>query len=275
MDLREMKIFRLIYSFGLFLILLVVSNAKGYDELLFKPLTANVFEPRVGALYQFQDKKLRLDIGTSIDLFDFKHNESNQFRLGTDFFTFTRLRSEGNFKFPVETSDYFFGVNATTAGMIDGTKYFARLRVAHISSHMVDGLAHDSILSSLPFIYSREFVDLTGAVPIGDLRFYLGLTYVFSKLPKITNAFVPECGFDANYAINGRMDFVGGYDFKLTGYDNKYFGVHSAQAGILFKTSGNLGLMIDMSIYEGKSMHGMFFMDNDSYVAIGFQVIFY
>nr|HPI19931.1 hypothetical protein [Candidatus Kapabacteria bacterium] len=41
------------------------------ESLLFKPLTANVFEPRIGSFYQFSDEKLRLDIGTSIDLFDF------------------------------------------------------------------------------------------------------------------------------------------------------------------------------------------------------------
>ncbi len=270
-----MKNTRLIISSSLFLFFLSLSYGKGFESLLFKPLTANVFEPRVGSLFETEEKKLRLDIGTSVDLMDFKQDEGNEFRLGTDFFTFTRLRSEGNFKFPVETSDYFFGINATTVGKVINTMYYARLRIAHISSHIVDGLAHDSVLSIKPFVYSREFIDLTGALQTGDLRLYAGLTYVFSKLPKNTNSIVPELGFDTRYIINRYLDFVGGYDFKLTGYDNNYFGVNSAQAGILFKTSDNLGLMINLNIYEGKSMHGMFYKDYDSYASIGFQVIFY
>ena len=92
-----------------FILVLTSASASGFDKLLFTPLTANVFEPRIGAMYQLSAEKLRLDIGASFDLADLKLFDGVETRFGTDFFTFTRLRSERGFKFPVETSDYFFG----------------------------------------------------------------------------------------------------------------------------------------------------------------------
>ncbi|HYF01921.1 MAG TPA: hypothetical protein VEC36_00985, partial [Patescibacteria group bacterium] len=142
-------------------------------RLSFTPLIANPLEGRVGAMYQFADNKLRLDIGNSIDVYKLPNRDV---AFGVDFYTFTRLRSEGNFKFPVETSDYYFGVNFSSSSLRDSKKYYdeesdrtyevgfkpsLRLRLAHISSHLVDGLADTSgKLEKKPFVYSREFADL-------------------------------------------------------------------------------------------------------------------
>ena len=74
------------------------------ESLLFKPLTANG-EPRIGSFYQFQ-MKVRLDIGTSLDLFDF-NIEQNSFPL-EQIYLYT-IKKRRYFKFPVE--DFFFGAN--------------------------------------------------------------------------------------------------------------------------------------------------------------------
>jgi len=182
--------------------------------------------------------------------------EESKTRIGTDFFTLSRLRSEGNMKFPVETADYFFGVNGTTKGKLNGLNYSARLRLAHISSHIVDGLAHDTILNRKPFVYSREFAEITGAINFDEFRCYAGLTY------------------DFNYKINQYIKVLAGYDFKLSGFDDVYFGTHSAQAGIEFVTSNEIGILISGYYFNGKSIHGMFYTENDSYYGVGFQVVY-
>jgi hypothetical protein len=258
--------FVLLYSFGI---------ANAYDGLLFKPLTANIFEPRVGAVYASQNDKLRLDIGTSIDLYDFKLSVKNETRLGTDFFTYTRLRSVGKFKFPVETSDYFFGLNATTKGVIGEYNYSARLRLAHISSHLVDGYDKKSIFATQPFVYSREFVDLAGTITFGDFRPYIGNYYVFSVQPDDANPMIPYLGFDYRRDLTDWLALVAGYDFKLGGADNIYTGISIAQIGLELLTSKNWGIMLSYYFYDGKSMHGMFYKEKDSYTGLGFQVIFY
>ncbi|MGA2297355.1 MAG: DUF1207 domain-containing protein [FCB group bacterium] len=259
----------------LIFILINIIDSYAYDGLLFRPLTANTFEPRVGVMYQFNDKKLRLDIGNSIDLLGFNLSDNSELRIGTDFFTYTRLRSEGNFKFPVETSDYFFGLNTSFKETIGEFEYSGRLRVAHISSHLVDGLAKDTVFSQMPFVYSREFVDLVGAATYKNLRLYMGFNYIFSTIPKDPKPINIQLGFDYRTPLNSWLSFLAGYDFKLNGFGNIYSGVNSLQAGLFFRTSGNIGIGINVYQFDGNSIHGMFYNHYENYFALGFQVYFY
>lgn len=258
---------------ALSLVLLKVS-AFAYDGLLFKPLTANVFEPRVGATYNFDDNKLRLDIGTSIDLTDFKFKDSSEIRIGGDFFTYTRLRSQSNFKFPVETSDYFFGVNSTIKTKLFDKEVFGRVRIAHISSHLVDGMSDEGKFERMPFIYSREFIDLTLAANFNCIRVYGGFTFVFSTRPANVTKINPEFGFDFEPAINPWLNVYGGYDFKLSGDRGVATGINAAQIGLKFKTSEKTGLSLSYYFYSGKSMHGMYYFEKDFYNGLGFQLLF-
>ena len=61
------------------LIVLSLDIANSFETLLFKPLTANIFEPRVGCLFEGQNDKLRLDICTSLDIYEIEktHNGRN------------------------------------------------------------------------------------------------------------------------------------------------------------------------------------------------------
>jgi len=263
---------------GLFtvcLLLIIASTvASSFDGLLFKPTVAGIFEPRVGASYLVQTEKLRLDIGHSADLTDFIIDDGAEIRIGADFFTYTRLRSENNFKFPVETSDYFFGVNSSCKLGTDFGDLSLRLRASHISSHLVDGFAKDSVFRQLPFVYSREFVDLLVAFEINQFRLYAGSNYIFSTKPKNFEPFNPQIGFDIITEVFSPVYFLAGYDFRLVGIDKVYTGVNSAQAGFLFNTGQNAGVFIGAFYYSGKSMHGMFYNEYDSYAGLGFQVYF-
>ncbi len=243
--------------------------------LLFRPLTANVFEPRIGTMYQFDDNKLRLDIGTSIDLLELQKTDESQINIGTDFFTFSRLRSEGNMKFPVETSDYFFGINITGKTKLWDKEISGRLRLSHISSHLVDGMANGTEFTQKPFVYSREFMELVGTITISGIRFYTGLSYVFSTIPKEVNQLIPQFGADYEYGISSIMSLRAGYDFKLGGNDCTFRAVHTLQAGVLIKAFDTAGIMLNYYLYKGPSMHGMFYREYDSYQGIGFQIGFY
>ncbi|MBI5326587.1 MAG: DUF1207 domain-containing protein [Ignavibacteriae bacterium] len=249
-------------------------NSFALEGHLFPSPAANILEPGIGTVFELSAKKLRLDIGTSVDLMEFNSGEQSIIRIGTDFFTLSRLRSEGNMKFPVETADYFFGVNSTTKGKIYGFDYSARLRLAHISSHIVDGMATDTILRFTPFVYSREFAELTGAISIDKFRFYAGLTYVFSRQPKSTNAVIPQIGIDSKFGINSYLKVCLGYDLRLSGYDNNYFGSNTVLAGIEIMVSGETGIMLFFNAHSGKSIHGMFYKEDESFSGIGFRIDF-
>lgn len=238
--------------------------------LLFQPLRAHVFEPRVGILYEANDDMLRLDIGNSIDLVSWQPSSTEEYRMGADFFTYTRLRSEGRFKFPVETTDFFFGVNFSAQYSLGDKVVSGRLRVAHISSHLSDG--YNGNRSS--FVYSREFIDLTGAVDFGSLRAYAGANILFSTIPDAFGIVTPQVGFDISHPLTPGLTLVGGYDLRFPTVDGATTAAHSAQAGIKLGKQFGSGLVLNGYFYRGKSIHGMFYDLNDSYAGIGLQVDF-
>ena len=271
-------------SFKLCLLIFLAACQAAYPDLLFKPLFANPFEPRIGSIYQFDSKKLRLDIGASVDLVTLKTSDSLKFSAGADFFTYTRLRSENNFKFPVETSDYYFGINTAFKGQIGSMDVSTRVRLAHISSHLVDGMAVGGTFTETPFVYSREFVEFTGTLVYGGLRYYAGFNWAFSTKPDDTKVFTPHIGFDTekpmplgflNDLTGLDMNFLFGVDMKFINVEGHSSEATSSQIGLLIKTSDSAGLIISYYNYYGKSIHGMFYDLNDRYQGIGFQVYFY
>lgn len=257
------------------LIFLVLSIFELNSELLFKPFLANTFEPRMGSLYQFDEEKLRLDIGYSHDFMNFNIG-NNPFSVGADFFTYTRLRSEGRFKFPVETSDYFFGLNANYKTKLLSGELAFRLRISHISSHLVDGYSSDGVFNKMPFTYSREFFDLAAAwTVIDNLRLYIGVNYVFSVIPKDVGAVSPQLGFDYSYKINELIELNAGFDHKSSAIASEYSPQNSFEAGINIITSESAKINLNYFFYDGRSIHGLFYKDFENYSGIGFRVIFY
>lgn len=257
------------------LLLIISYSVNGFDKLLFKPLTANIFEPRIGSSYQFSSEKLRLDIGASFDLSKINISENIETRFGVDFFTYTRLRSAGSFKFPVETSDYFFGVNFSAKKNIQDIALFSRLRISHISSHLVDGYATGDQFNKSPFVYSREFTDLVLAAEYKIFRFYLGWQLLFSKIPKdfATNNY--QLGFDFERSLLSFLDLNGGYDLQIKGIGEIYTAMHSFQLGLYLAMSDETGISIDYNYFDGNSIHGMFYNERDVYSSIGFRIIYY
>ncbi len=258
------------------IILLLLLSVSGYSKglLLFKPLFSNPFEPRDGAFYQFEEDKLRLDIGASFDFVKL-NVAGNEAAIGADFFTYTRLRHEGNFKFPVETSDYFFGLNYSMKFDITMPAYI-RLRVSHISSHLVDGYTDDNYeFIREPIVYSREFIDIVWAQYLFDFRYYVGANFIFSTIPGSPEFFTPQIGFDYSRRLTSWLSFDMGFDFKLIGIDGIWQGTSVTQLGLTFWTSENYGIFTGLYCYRGRSMHGQFFTDYDDYLGLGFQFIFF
>ncbi len=257
--------------FALFIFMMSVN----LHALTFKPLTAGVFEPRIGAFYQYESEKLRLDIGTSVDLKTFELADKDKISIGADFMTYTRLRTAGNFKFPVETSDYYFGVNTSITDSMFNLPFSYRIRFAHISSHLVDGYADSTIFKKEPYVYSREFVDLLAAVQLNDFRVYAGLNILYSVKPKDFLLLNPQIGVEYEHKLLNWLSVSAGYDFRYVGISHELYPVHNSQAGLKFITDNNVGLFFGAYYYSGKSMHGLFFNETDNYFGIGLQVLFY
>ncbi len=241
-----------------------------------QPFTANLLEARDGASYLLNQKKLSLDIGTSADIYRINYGNS-VLSFGGDLFTFTRLRSENDFRFPVETIDYFFGVNSGYK-IIDGIRQYGfRFRLSHISAHLVDGrynASSNTWLANLkPFIYSREFVELFPFYKINSFRVYAGLTYLFHVIPKNIGRGIYQVGFDyylPSFISKKISPFIAD-DFKLSSI-NKYFGNNIICAGIKFGKYDSRGFSIRLSYYSGKSIHGELFLLTENYATVGISL---
>jgi len=242
-----------------------------------QPFTANFLEPKAGFSYILGKSELRLDIGTSADIFI--HKWGNRFfSFGADLFTYTRLRGENDFRFPVETIDYLFGVNAGCKKVINDKEQFGfRFRLSHISAHLVDG-SFDSQNkvwreNKEPKTYSREFVELFPYYSFDGLRIYLGLTYLVHSNPAFVGKWIYQSGFDyyAKGLINNFIIPFVAYDFRLTKV-NKYSGNNIFETGIKFGEHNSKGVRVIFSYYSGKSIHGEYFNINEKYTTLGLNV---
>jgi hypothetical protein len=240
---------------------------------------ANPFEARVGSMYQTNVDELRLDIGASIDLHRWGKGATGSrdsttddpwYSVGADFMTWTRLRAESNFKFPVETIDYWFGVNAQVGWGLWG----ARLRLAHISSHVVDGIVNDPVWTTgTPFIYSREFAEILVGRTIGYVRPYAGLTAVWTKQPADVDPIIPQAGADVRFPLTDMLWLMGGVDLRMISINGVYASARAAQIGVFTDVGSGACILLSLYGYNGRSMHGMFYDSFDRYLAIGMQIL--
>jgi hypothetical protein len=136
------------------------------------------------------DRTLRLEAGYGGSIASIGNTE-----IGLEGLIWSRLRVLSDFRFPVETADYFFGAFVTFRGPQEllGARLVGdwRFRLSHISSHIVDGLL-DSVIGGSSSHYSREFLTLEREFrvqPFGiQLRGSLGLRYIFHQVTKVEPA---------------------------------------------------------------------------------------
>jgi hypothetical protein len=270
---------------NIFLIFAVLSSIAYSSEtgfsltsapLLFKPLIANTFEPRLGLLWHFNNNRLRLDIGNSVDLVQYTFEDPKQhLTLGTDFFTYTLLRGEKNFHFPVEAIDYFFGFNFNYADTVTNGIVSSRLRLSHISAHFADG--HFDGNSGIwkdglnPRVYSREFFDLTiGYSPITNFRGYIGTIYLWHFDPISVQTFIGYVGGEYHLKLTSLSNGYAAYQFTAAGMRPR----HELQLGTKIGDWNGRGTQLFFVFHSGNSIHGEYFDRKDEYSGFGFNVNF-
>jgi hypothetical protein len=241
-----------------------------------QPFTANFLEPKAGFSYLLRREEIRLDIGTSADIFLYKSGKE-YLSFGADLFTYTRLRGKSSFHFPVETIDYLFGINSGYKIVDDDKEYGFRFRFSHISAHLVDGAFDNNIKNwrngRSPRTYSRELFELFPFYRFNGLRIYTGFTYLVHVNPDFVGKGIYQMGFDyfTDKFIAGVITPFLAYDFKLIKI-NKYSGNNILAAGIKFGSYYSKGISLTVSYYSGKSVHGEYFNLNESYTTLGINL---
>ncbi len=246
-------------------------------KLNIQPYTANIIEPKLGFLFQMNENELRMDIGNSIDALHLKLDEQSTLSFGFDLFTYTLLRGEPNFHFPVDAVDYLFGFNLGYKISAQESEFGARLRISHISAHFVDGHydgPNQQWRNGLnPRVYSREFLEFMPYFKWNELRVYGGFTYIFHVDPTDLGKESYQIGFDyflKNIISNWITPFAA-YDIKLVDIYSRTAN-HSVNTGIKIGNPEGQGVSIYYHYYPGFSVHGEYFDFRKEYSAIGINL---
>ena len=247
------------------------------SELLIQPFTANTLKPKLGFEFKTNINELELNIGNTMDIFHFNYDENTNLSFGTDLYTYTLLRSQSDFHFPVDAVDYLFGFNFGYRTFLNDNEMGARLRISHISAHFVDG--HYDKENEIwkdgrePIVYSREFFELISYYRFDDLRLYAGLTYIFSIDPADIGKDQYQLGIEyfANNLISSSLIPYLAYDFRLLNIV-QYTGNNSLEAGIKYGYSEGRGISFFIRYYNGYNQHGEYFNLKEDFIALGFNL---
>jgi len=271
------------------------TDLKTNDRLVFTPLLADPLEPRMGTLFNTAKKDLLLDIGATFDLIDFLPDSScaNKLSFGGHMATYSVLRRTSNFKFPVDAIDYIFGVNASykTNTVLFGIpgEFQGRFRLSHISAHFVDGHVKDGVWDQenvpfqIPFVYSREFINVQAGFSTQDYRAYVGYQLMFHTIPADINPHSMQIGLELyrnNCKIPGIYPFLA-TDFKLNpiwdaGKDETdgFAGCINLQVGFKTNPIPQKGMRVVLNYSNGMDHHGMYFYKRTSTTSLGILLDF-
>ena len=245
------------------------------NDLTVHPFNANQLEPKLGFVFKMDSNQLFLNIGNSMDLIRIKHN-SEIFSIGADLFTWTLLKKEDDFHFPVDAIDYMFGLNFGFKTAVHNYAFGARIRLSHISAHFVDG-HFDKILQQWkdgmdPRVFSREFVEVLGFYSFYNLRIYVGGTYLYHVDPAGVGKASLQTGLEyfAKDALSYNISpYISADGIMRTNDNRRNFTLNT---GVKFGKIEGRGLRIFYQYYNGYDINGEYFDVRREYSALGINL---
>lgn len=248
------NLFKFLLFFALAFTLKAQVKVIDSDGLHFKSLIASFYEPKMGLMKYFDRNSLKVDIGNSLDLFEFNLNRID-LTLGVDFFAYTLVNNHGFLVLRVEAIDGFFGGNLSASK----DELSARLRILHRSAHLVDEYGE---LGRKPFPFTREFADLVFSFAGKNFRAYGGVSYVFRTKPSDVKKFHFQSGFEFFKVLSENFTFLKSKFLFIFASDLKFFdGVDAINftSGFKFGRWNSRGIFLYVVYYSGFDIYGQYF----------------
>ncbi|HPN37458.1 MAG TPA: hypothetical protein PL041_03580 [Melioribacteraceae bacterium] len=259
------------------------------EGLHFKPLIANVYEPRIGVLYFPDDRSLKVDIGNSIDIIEYNNLlPDTKISLGIDFMAYGLASSYEGKRLQIDALDGFFGGNATASVKVNKTlDYKFRFRIIHNSAHLVDG-SYNSDKGTwknnyLPVPYARDFMELTFVkeknFSKGDYRLYCSPSYSVLIRPEILKRWSFNSGIELYFnnilgeILEKESNMYLAYHFSLIGTPI-YNGNNTIIAGVKLGDVYTKGINFYFSYHMGMHYFSEYFSKRLNKFGIGFNVEF-
>lgn len=250
------------------------------SDLLFVPLKSSIIESKMG-FTKFIDKKyLKLDIGASFDLAGLK-TKNAKYSLGIDFLTFSNLRNEDNFKFPVDAIDYMFGLNVNFKKELSRDNTISgRLRFSHISSHLEDGHIYENTDTMFtPFVFSKEFIDAAVMDEFGiadnfSVKGLAAINFIFHAIPEDMSKLSGQLGIEMRYFF---LEFLSVYlsnDVTIASVNSSTNVNESFEGGVSFGRKKSRALSLYFDYYDGQDYRGQYYGRYLNYKGLGMRFEF-
>lgn len=260
------------------------------DTLLVPPLVANYQEPRVGLRKVIGTSKMKLDIGSTLDLAGYLLAEDGrqQLRLGADFFTFALTTSSQGLRLQVDAVDGFFGGHIVFSSRGRSNETAVRLRLLHQSAHFLDGHIETPTGGwkdgRQPIPFTRDFGELIGSHRWSGswftLRVYGGFSYATLVRPDNLRRWGALGGAEIQSpAIIGPVfDHPAGLylaaHFSLAGIP-QYTGTQNIEAGVKFGAWEGTGIKFYLSYYRGLEIFSQYYDIRVESWGMGFALDFW
>lgn len=260
------------------------------DSVLFPPLVANHQEPRVGLRKEIGTSRIKLDIGSTLDLAGYLLTEDGrqELRFGADFFTYALTTSSEGLRLQVDAVDGFFGGHIVFSSRAQSSETAVRLRLLHLSAHFLDG--HIDTRTGgwkdgrAPIPFTRDFGELVGshrwACSLFILRVYGGFSYATLVRPDNLRRWGALGGAEIQSpAIIGPVfDHPAGLylaaHFNLAGIP-QYIGTQNVEGGVKFGAWDGRGIKFYLSYYRGLEIFSQYYDIHAGSWGIGFTLDFW
>lgn len=259
---------------------------------LFPPLAAHYLESRVGLRKEIGSSRMKLDVGSMLDLLEYTipGDNSKKLRLGIEFFTYALTTSARGLRLQVDAVDGIFGGHVLYNAAGKRSAFSVRLRILHLSAHFVDGhfdSASDQWKDGRnPVPFTKDFGELLGVYefrPSGTdiwLLAYSGFSYATLIRPTDIRRFATVHGIQ----IRTADEFSRMFDkpFILFAADHltllgipEYIGTNNLEFGVKFGRWSESGIRIYLSYFRGLDIFSQYYDVRRNEWGVGFTFDFW
>jgi len=264
-------------------------NQRGFalfpQHRLFDKLLADPQEVQLTARLLTRRQQFAGNIGYSVGLFAITNPQWQvQLRVEGNTLLVSKVRTPD---FPVQSTDFTIGLPIE----FRHKQFSGKVRVAHISSHLgdnfngiedvetaIDAFGDGETYFSVPKKFSKEYMEVLGALQLHGLRVYAGGVWDFHMVTNTSDTedrSVLTLHYGVEHLFYGRRRFTRPY-VAMDIRQQQEFNWHAdfnLQAGLAIQNQHLRGMRIAVELYRGHSVQGQFFrrLENDVNLLLTFD----
>ena len=248
------------------------------------PLLAAPREARTGLRKEIGSSRMRLDIGTVLDLVGVQTGSSWELRFGADIFAYGLTTSSEGLRLQVDAIDGFFGGHIALRHASEARTFAVRLRILHHSAHFVDGhydLSRDEWKGGAgPNPYTRDAGELLLLLghrwDATGLDLYAGAEYATFMRPDDMTRWNFLGGIQAHTqfaqnVLGAPASAYLAYNLGVEGIP-AYVATHTVNGGVKFGRWEERGLRLYAEFTAGLEPYGQYYTVRREHWGLGFAL---